>query len=304
MVKPLPFIFISLLLLVGSVLPAAAQNPFFSQDDSEKAGPVNNAPSRYPFLDKIALWQQRLNMRMAALTREAADTGNVRPILLLLLIAFSYGVLHAAGPGHGKAVAISYLISHKDRLKRGILLGNLVALFHGLSGVLLVLAVNFVLQKGVTGPLQEVTRTTQLISYSLIAILGAVLLARNVLLWRGGDHENASNNHEVRDRLRSSPLAIALAVGIVPCPGVVLVMLFCLSLNMLKLGLLLSLCLTLGMAVTISAVGIAGIAGKRILLRSLEKGRGQLAERIGRLIETAAALAITALGVLFFAATL
>ena len=303
MVKPFIFILI-LLLLLGVTLPAMAQNPFISKDDSRQVSSEPGVPTRYPFLDKIALWQHRLNQKMAALTREARETGSPRPLLVLLFIAFTYGVLHAAGPGHGKAVAVSYLISSESKLGRGIVLGNLVALFHGLTGILLVLAVHFVLQKGVTDPLQNMTRTTQLISYSLIALLGSVLLVRSLFSWRKQNRDSEPGSTGRVGGWQNGPFAMAIAVGMVPCPGVVLVMLFCLSLDLIGLGLLLAFCLILGMAVTISAVGIAGIACKRVILRSLEGSQGRLAELIERGIETAAALVITALGLLFFAATL
>jgi len=96
---------------------------------------------------------------------------------------------------------------------------------------------------------------------------------------------------------------MALAVGMIPCPGVVLVMLFCLSLNTIGLGLLLAFSLTLGMAITISAVGVLALAGKNIALGALEH-RHRLAEIFQRGIETAGALSVTVLGLLFLAATI
>ena len=95
---------------------------------------------------------------------------------------------------------------------------------------------------------------------------------------------------------------MALAVGMVPCSGVVLVLLFCISLNALSLGLLLALCLTLGMAVTISAVGIAVIAGKNFTFRAVN-GRPRLTRIIEQCAETAGAFMVMALGLLFLAAT-
>ena len=96
---------------------------------------------------------------------------------------------------------------------------------------------------------------------------------------------------------------MAFAVGIVPCPGVVLVILFCLSLNEIGLGLLPAFSLILGMAFTISAVGVFGIAGKQYALKILSPcPKFTLIVEGG--IETAAALMITALGVLFFAAVM
>jgi len=286
--------------LLAGTLSANAQNPFISKDRPQNISPLPGPPP--PFLAKIGAWQQQLNQKMAILTREARETDSLRPLLSLIIIAFLYGVLHAAGPGHGKAVATSYLISRGRKLGGGILLGNLIALFHGASGVVLVVAVYFVLQRGITGPLESATRTTQLISYSLIALLGVGMLVRGLLSWRrpaDNDRSNSAGDPEERKR---NPLMMALAVGIIPCPGVALVMLFCLSLNAVGLGLVLALFLVLGMAVTISAVGVAAVAGKRLALGAVER-RPKLTENVERGAEITGAVLVTGLGLLFLAAT-
>jgi nickel/cobalt exporter len=282
---------------------AEAQNPFISKGPSQDISQERKAPSKYPFLDKISTWQQHLNLKMAALTRQAKETGSPGPLFLLIGIAFAYGVLHAAGPGHGKAVAASYLLSHKSKLSRVVLLGNMAAFFHGMSGVLLVLIVYVVLMKGITGSLEYVTRTTQLISYALISMLGGILLTRNILSWRNTNPDEQAHNKSRFHSKKSGYIAMAFAVGVVPCPGVVLVMLFCLSLNELGLGLLLALSLILGMAFTISVVGVFGIAGKQFALRILSP-RPKITPLIEKGIETVAAFMITALGVLFFSAVI
>jgi nickel/cobalt exporter len=287
-------------LLVGALL-SRAQNPLISKESTPKAAATPCVP--HPFLDRIGDWQQQLNQKMAGLTREARERGSLRPLLTLILIAFLYGVLHAAGPGHGKAVATSYLLSRGRKLGGGILLGTSIAFFHGLSGVALVLAVHFVLKGGVTGSLESVTRTTQFISYSLIVLLGAGLLTKSLISWHAQPGYDGSNQRHASEGKRRSPLAMALAVGVIPCPGVVLVMLFCLSLNVVGLGLLLAFFLILGMAMTISAVGVAGLAGKNLALGALER-RHRLAKMFQRGIETAAALLVMVLGLLFLAATL
>ncbi len=87
-----------------------------------------------------------------------------------------------------------------------------------------------------------------------------------------------------------------------PCPGEVLVLLFCLSLNALSLGLLLALALILGMAVTISAVGVAVIVGKNLAFKSI-RGRHRLTGIMEQGTEIAGAMMVMGLGLLFLAAT-
>ncbi len=281
-----------LIALLGGISAVRAQNPFISKDSTKQVSPAPCLP--YPFLTRIAQWQHQLNRRMAALSRQAKETRSLRPLLSVIGIAFLYGVLHAAGPGHGKAVAVSYLVARGRKLGDGILLGNLIAFCHGISGIGLVLAIHFVLRSGITGPLENTTRTTQLISYGLIALLGGVILIRSLLLWRGqaGTEER-----------KGYSLAMALAVGMIPCPGVVLVMLFSLSLSMVGLGLVLAFFQILGMGVTISALGVAALLGKNLALGVLERNRS-LATFAQRGVETAAALCVTAFGLLFLAATI
>ena len=299
MIKQLTWALIIFSLLI-CILPATAQNPFTSKSHppkiSQKAVPPN------PLLAKIAFRQFQLNQKMSVLVRQAKETGSLKPFFLLLAIAFLYGILHAAGPGHGKAVAASYIISQKGKLGASVLFGNMIALFHGFSGMLLVLVVHFILNTGVTGMLRDVTRTTQLISYSLITAVGIILLIRNIYLWycrvvTGRQYQKTSSQ-----KRQKGGLAAAIVVGMIPCPGVVLVMLFCLSLNMIGLGLLLAFSMTLGMAVTISAVVVVGVAGKNLALGILER-RKRLSGIVERVIETLAALKVTTLGALLFAAT-
>ncbi len=285
--------------LIWEVIPARAQNPFLS---GEKPKQVSQAPVLpNPFLANIVFWQQQLHQKMAVLIREAKETDSIRPFFSLIIIAFAYGLLHAAGPGHGKAVAMSYLISHGNKLGRGILVGNLIALFHGLSAVGLVLALNFVLQKGVSSPMESVTRTTQIVSYSLIALLGTGLLVKSLILWSRRRNVGRAKQNGDSEKGRRNPLVMAIAVGMVPCPGVVLVLLFCLSLNALSLGLLLAFSLTLGMAATISAVGVAVIAGKNLTFKSID-GRHRLTKIIEQGTEIVGALMVTVLGLIFLAA--
>ncbi|MBW1940804.1 MAG: hypothetical protein JRI28_05430, partial [Deltaproteobacteria bacterium] len=197
-----------------------------------KQGPskVSAAPAPpNPFIVKISAWQQRLNQKMAALIRETRETSSLRPLMPLILIVFMYGVLHAAGPGHGKAVATSFLLSRGRNFGEGILLSNMIAFFHGLSGAGLVLLLHFILNKGMMGRIEDITRMTQLISYSLIALLGAGMLVSSLFTWLRGAGTGVRGSDLNVEKKKKSLLAMALAVGMIPCPGVVLVMLFALS---------------------------------------------------------------------------
>ena len=282
-------------------LPAIAQNPFTSKKSPSQDSPDMIPPN--PFLAKIAFWQHQLNQKMATLTREAKETESLQPLLLLIMIAFTYGMLHAAGPGHGKVIAMSYIISRGKKLGDGILFGNLIAFFHGLSGVAIVLILHLVIQKGISGPFESVSRTIQLISYSLIALLGAILFIKTLFLRKQQNFIKRPKNSEVLVENQKGPVVMALIVGMVPCPGIVFVMLFALSLNMIWLGLMLSFFQTLGMSVTISTVIATAFASKKLSLDSI-KQRKSWGKTLEYVIEAVAGLMVMIFGLLFLAATL
>ncbi len=285
--------------LSGGVIPADAQNPFTSKTPPKREVAPPKPP--HPFLAKIAFWQYQLNQKMAGLVREAKQTGSLRPLLSLMLMAFVYGILHAAGPGHGKAVAMSYLISRGGKIGPGILFGSLIALFHGMSAICLVLVLHYVLQKGVSGSLEAVSHKTKLVSYSLISLMGTALFIRSLLSWRREECQPESpGDGEAKQR---GPLAVALTVGMVPCPGVVLVMLFSLSMNMIGLGILLGLSLSAGMAMTISMIVVLGLVGKSLILKTVGR-RQELAKTVERVLETAAAFMVILLGLTFLSVTI
>jgi len=297
------FLLLCLLTVYIAVMlqPVFAQNPFTAKPKSKAHHMTTYSAAKNPFLSMIALWQHRLNQKMADLMREAKATNSLKPLAFLLVIAFAYGAIHAAGPGHGKVFAISYILSQRPRLLRGILFGNFIALFHGLSGILFVLIIRIILEKSITGTLEDVTRITQIISFSLIACLGLGILIKSIYRWIKSAKNSRPSFDKSNKRYLNSPLLSALVVGMIPCPGVVMVMLFALSMNLVGLGIMLGVTLSLGMAITITCVVVMGILGKTALLETVA-GNGGLVITLEYLIETIAGLMITCLGLLFLTA--
>lgn len=99
----------------------------------------------------------------------------------LVGLSFAYGVFHAAGPGHGKAVISSYMLANEIELRRGVLLSFLSSLMQGVVAILLVGAA-YLLLRGTSISMTEATKALETASYALIAAFGAWLLYRK--LWR------------------------------------------------------------------------------------------------------------------------
>lgn len=286
-------------LLIGSAaFCAPGQNPFTGQKEAAPPGP--RLFSSNAVLAKIALWQFQVREKMAALVHQAKQEKSLKPLALLILLAAAYGSLHAAGPGHGKAIAVSYMITRKPSYPQGLLFGAAVALIHGIAGIAFVLIVAAILQMGITGTLGQVTYVTQIVSYLLIMVIGVVIVVHAVRGWRSRHDDHGRALHP---KLRGSYWAAALAIGIVPCPGVVMVALFSVSLGLLGLGVVLGLAISLGMTLTIATVITIVVAGKKAAVHRMA-GHGHRVKLLETVCESGGGLLVTALGAVFLAATL
>jgi ABC-type nickel/cobalt efflux system permease component RcnA len=314
MAKLLTCLLILLPLICGAVV-VKAQNPFLSPKSSPQSSSKSFQPVPQPsapqssFLTKITLWQLQLKEKMTVLVRQAKTTESITPWLTLLMIAFGYGALHAAGPGHGKAVAISFISSRNASLGSGLLFGSLIAFCHGFSGIICVLGIYYFLEGGISGSLGTVSHITQTVSYSLIALLGFGIFVKNsrALLFKSKPKSKPKLEADTdygapgasANYVKESKWALvlwALTVGVVPCPGVIMVLLFCLSLNLLGLGLWLAVFISLGMATTISLVVVSVVLGRGISLKSVSEKRVAAVEKV---LGVVSGMAITVLGLLF-----
>ncbi len=304
MKKNINFLLI-LIIIISVVTPALGQNPFLSKKNkkvnevSQKVNSTNILP--HPFFKKIIAIQKSLNKKISNLIREAKEKKSFFPLLTLFFISFIYGVLHAAGPGHGKAVTVSYLLSKGSNLKEGVTIGCYLAGLHGLSGIAAVLILHFVLLKTVSGSIDDVTRVTQIVSYGLISIIGAGSLIISLNSWYRRTGTKRLGEPYIQRREDNSSKIMGIVVGLVPCPGVVLIMLFSLSMNMIVLGIALSIVQTIGMMVTISLIGFVTVLFKNFLLEAICRSR-DFSELMEHIIETTGALILTVVGVLLFIA--
>ncbi|MFP4580691.1 MAG: DUF1007 family protein [Candidatus Sumerlaeia bacterium] len=277
----------------GTVAGTSGETGIAGLETEEGEFREKSAPQKKKSLG-IRAWifaqQRKLQEKMEVLLSSENDGTALKTILLLCLISFGYGVLHAAGPGHGKVITAAWLAGDGRRFASGLVLGSLLALFHGISGIAVVLIGRFILERTAMATMGSADKPLQIISFSLIALLGMFLILKELITWRkagsaccrkkAGDAEKGEQElmigHEAEDALEeaverkdklSHIVLLALAAGIVPCPGVVLVMLFCSAMGRTVLGLLLALCVTLGMAITISLTGLVVILARNAALR-------------------------------------
>ncbi|PZM08499.1 nickel/cobalt transporter [Rhizobium tubonense] len=102
-----------------------------------------------------------------------------RQLWTLVGLSFAYGIFHAAGPGHGKAVISSYMVANEIELKRGIVISFISAFIQGLVAVLVVAAAYFVLRgSGIT--MTQATNTMEIVSFIMVILFGGWLLFRKI----------------------------------------------------------------------------------------------------------------------------
>ena len=294
------------LLLFPLVTIADASNPFTAK--SEKQNAVHILAPKNKFFVKIITWQYQLKEKITLLLHQAKSGNSIRPFFFLVLTAFIYGVIHAAGPGHGKAIALSYILSQRPSYFHGLLFGNCIALFHGFSGIIFVLFIRIILKTSIINNLEHVTRITQNTSYSIIACFGSGIFIHSLYkLIKNNDRNPKSLKNQVdsdtkQTRQHLNPLLSAFVVGCIPCPGVVMVMLFALSLDLIGLGIIIGITISMGMAFTLSLVVLIAISGKAASFNILRENRKAILIEYG--IEIFAGAALAALGLLLLFANI
>ncbi|MFQ3671550.1 MAG: hypothetical protein SNJ84_08850, partial [Verrucomicrobiia bacterium] len=240
--------------------------------------------------------QQAVREWMADLRLQAQETNQTSPYLWMMLASFLYGIIHAAGPGHGKAALAAYFAGGQVARWQACAVAAGTAFLHAGSGMALVWIVHGLLDEAVQGVLPDATRWTQTLSASLILLLGLFLAWQ---AWRRWTRPTPSSSTPP-PRRRS--WLIMLAVGLVPCPATVLVFLFCLSFNAPGLGIALVLALAGGMATCLIAVAlVASLLGQSAT--ALARPRtGALRAAAG--IDLVAATLLALIGTLLLAAAL
>jgi nickel/cobalt transporter (NicO) family protein len=316
-----------------------AQNPF--------GGP---RPAAEPQVGGIVGWllakQSEFYREMSGTIRAAKSDGSA--VWTLLGISFAYGIFHAAGPGHGKAVISSYLVANEETARRGIVLSFASALLQALVAVVIV-GIGAWLLNATAKSMCGAERVIEIASYGLIAAFGARLV------WtKGGgfmralqakpapalaaaaahdhghhDHGHAHHHHHDHDHHHdhgdghvhdehcghshgptpdqlAGPggwrrgLGAIFAVGMRPCSGAILVLVFALAQGLFWAGVAATFVMGIGTAITVATIAVIAVSAKGLAQR-LSAGREGGGTLIMRGIEFGAAglVLLFGLGLLF-----
>ncbi|MFI6416817.1 hypothetical protein ACIBG6_05200 [Streptomyces sp. NPDC050842] len=207
------------------------------------------------------------------------DHGAALPVALL--VAAAVGALHACAPGHGKSLAAGYLVGGRGRPRDAVWLGGIVAVMHTFS--VTVLAVGWWLAANSTPDIAALTGWLQLIAALVVAGVGVDLLRRHLrhrkhhhrmhLHHHDHDHEHG-DGHSHSHRIPDAPslltwrgiLLLGTSGGLVPSPSAFLVLLTGLLTGKVALALGMVAAFGLGMALTLTGVGLVVLRGRDALL--------------------------------------
>lgn len=179
------------ILILGAISTALAQSSLgIGANESQIVvqGPFANLWAT------INTYQQQFYRALTTALKEM----KTEPTKLWLLVgmSFAYGVFHAAGPGHGKAVISSYMIANEVELKRGITLSFMSAFMQGITAIIVVGAVYFIL-RGTAISMSDATFALEAASYVLIILFGCWLLWKKTRSWFAPkDHTNHSHDND------------------------------------------------------------------------------------------------------------
>ncbi|MEO5807319.1 DUF1007 family protein [Devosia sp.] len=239
-------------------------------------------------------------------------------------LSFLYGVIHAAGPGHGKVVISSYMLANETQVKRGITLSFISAMMQSLVAVAFVLIAAGIL--GMTSmAMSDAASWISIASYAMVCLLGLWLIARKIFGWghghahdappsdemrqlarshlhgheehdhhghdHGHHHDHAGHNHATHDHsghkhavhdhhehlhivpadkttgsLREQ-LGVVFAVGLRPCSGALVVLVFALSQGVLAAGIAAVFLMGLGTAITVGILATLAVTAKGLARR-------------------------------------
>ena len=256
----------------------------------------------------IAAMQSSFYRQLAGAIRSVKQDGSA--LALLAGLSFAYGVFHAAGPGHGKAVISSYLVATGEGFRRGVALSALAALAQAVTAIAAVLVFSVIL-RATSMAMAGATWWFEALSYAAILIVGAVLVWRKaggfLRTLRGQSAHvhgpDCAHGHGVDPRVAEGPIdwrqwgAAVLAIGLRPCTGAIVTLVFALSQGILWAGIAATFAMAVGTALTVAAIAALAVGAKATALRIAASRPGAGAVAIAGL-EALAALAVLGLGAL------
>jgi nickel/cobalt exporter len=238
---------------------------------------------------QVTVWlleQQRdYHRELTTALKSLSNDGSWASIEALIFGSFLYGIFHAAGPGHGKAVITSYLLSHSENIRRSLIMATMAAFCQGMIAILIVYGLVY-LAGWLPRETSFAVQWSERLSFFLVAALGAWLAFRAVNNiyrdWRkrkkpyntqhnhgtdkeicGHDHLPSANQIEAAEDWRGA-LGVVLSIGMRPCSGAIIVLIFAKVFGIAWFGIGAVLAMSAGTAIAVSGLALLAIKARDI----------------------------------------
>lgn len=332
-----------------------------------KPAPFGGPPSESNYLPQVGVFKwiadaQRAFYAMMTSALSRLKTDNTA-FFVLGGLSFLYGIVHAAGPGHGKVVIGSYMLASESQVRRGIWLSFASAMVQSIVAVAFILVAALGLRM-TSLAMSDAANWIVIASYGLVMLLGLWLIARKLFGWGGHHHHGHGHAHDHHhdhaprndmaakahahlheddhDHAHHAPaavhlhsesvhdhddhehghdhahehfvtpdqlhggwreqLGVVLAVGIRPCSGALVVLVFALSQGLLPAGILAVFLMGLGTAITVAILATIAITAKDMARRLLGRRQGTLSG-VFWWLELLGAIAVFAFGAILLVAS-
>lgn len=231
-------------------------------------------------------------------------------VLVSLALALFWGAAHALSPGHGKAIVAGYLVGTRGTARHAVLLGVIVTVTHTI-GVFALGLVTLALSEFIVP--EQLYPWLNLVAALLVLGVGVGIFRLRLTEWlrarahtrahaRGDEHDHHHDHHHhghSHDHDHHHPQAgkglrglvgIGISGGIVPCPTALVVLLAAISLHRVGYGLVLILAFSVGLAASVTGIGLVAVLARRTFSRVSFEGR------LVRVLPAASAAVVLALG--------
>ncbi len=236
--------------------------------DAQPAAPPAEPSLWSEMIGWIYVQQRAFHQELIDGLRSLTRDGGAAAAWTLISASFLYGIFHAAGPGHGKAVLTTYLMTHREQTKRGVLLAVVSAFTQGLVAIVLVYGL-ILLAGWLPRETSEAVSWSERASFALLTALGGYLIYRaarsGLKRWRGQHagccgHSHAPSEEQIAatGSFRAT-LGVVLSIGLRPCTGAVLVLVFAQIAGLYWAGVVAVLAMSAGTAIAVAALAFAAV---------------------------------------------
>lgn len=268
-----------------------------------------------PIKVQILKWNMFINKEIPKYMKGLKNNPSIWVVLTALFAATVYGILHTLGPGHGKMVVATYFLTQQASFWQGVFLGIQTAFAHVAGAIVLVFTTDLALRSLVLDPEQHMYLLRN-ISFGLIVLVGIVMLIQAILHATGkvkdvgcvhcNGHNHHSHNHNDKKHNHShghhhqvvkttkKDTFIALSIGLIPCTGSLLILLYAMANDILLFGLLMVCFVAVGMSITMIVLGLLTILGKKRIVDKFFKDKA--GHKTSITVETVGALFIIFIG--------